>query len=198
MKNIFAFFFGLIAFFAYGQELPNIQWNSPHYEVIYSQEYEQPLAVAYRVCGIDGTASRKGIGFYTEEGVRTSDDADYYNNVWDKGHMAPAASLNCEYRMLQETFSYINCALQHEKLNRGVWKSLEQRERELSRKYDQMADVFIEIDFTDNPTRVPGGAAIPYGFYKEIWVGDLRECYWFRNNVPKSDKIEDYKCKCRE
>jgi len=198
MKNIFTFFFGLIAFFAYGQKLSNIQWNSPHYEVVYSQEYEQPLTVAYRVCGIDGTFSRKGMGFYTEEGIRTSDDLDYYNNVWDKGHMAPAASLNCEYDMLQETFSYINCALQHEKLNRGVWKSLEQRERELSRIFDIMADVFIEVDFKENPARVPGGAAIPYGFYKEIWVGTLRECYWFRNEAPKSNNIKDYKCKCRE
>jgi DNA/RNA endonuclease G (NUC1) len=105
--------------------------------------------------------------------------------------------LNCEEDMLWETFSYMNCALQHEKLNRGVWKTLEERERELSRQSGLMAEVFIEVDFTENPDRVPGGAAIPYGFYKEIFIGDLRECYWFKNEAPQSKNLNKYECECR-
>ena len=48
--------------------------------------------------------------------------------------MAPAASLNCNQDMLWETFTYINSSLQHQSLNRGVWKKLEMRERELATK----------------------------------------------------------------
>ena len=50
---------------------------------------------------------------------------DYVNNVWDKGHLAPAAAFNCDRETIKKTFSYLNCALQHEGLNRGPWKELE-------------------------------------------------------------------------
>ena len=72
------------------------------------------------------------MNFYTQEGIETSDNYDYVNNEYDKGHMAPAGSLNCDTDMLYKTFSYVNCALQQENLNRGVWKKLENRERVLS------------------------------------------------------------------
>lgn len=197
MKKIFTFIFALIVVSCQAQQLRNIVWNTPYFESIYSQQYEQPLVVNYTVCGIDGKASRKGLNFHGEQGIKTSDNSDYANNVWDKGHMAPAASLNCTEDMLWETFSYMNCALQHEKLNRGVWKYLEDRERMLSKQSGLMAEVFIEIDFDENPQRVPGGAAIPAGFYKEIFIGDIRECYWFKNEAPKSNKVNDYQCECR-
>jgi len=180
------------------QDLDLIHWNSPYFVVNYSEWLEQPVDVRYRVACTDGTASRKGLNFHTESNVHTSDDADYYKNEWDKGHMAPAGSLNCTEDMLWETFSYVNCALQHEKLNRGVWKTLEERERYLSEWVGMNADVYIELDFGDYIERVPAGAAIPIGFYKEVIIGDLRECYWFANVEPLSDDLEDYQCKCRE
>jgi endonuclease G len=62
--------------------------------------------------------------------VKTSDGKDYEGNVWDKGHCAPAADFNCTRETLWQTFSYLNCILQHEKLNRGAWRLLEVRERE--------------------------------------------------------------------
>lgn len=197
MKRILTILFSLIFAASWAQKLPDVQWETPYYEIIYSQQYEQPLLIMYRVCGDNGTVSRKGLNFHVEPGIKTSDNADYVNNIWDKGHMAPAASLNCEKGMMYESFSYMNCALQHEKLNRGVWKYLEDRERELSKRIGTMSDVFIEVDFDEVPKRVPGGAAIPKGFYKEISVGDLMECYWFRNEEPKSNKVIDYKCDCR-
>ena len=29
-----------------------------------------------------------------KHGVKTSDNADYYKNEWDKGHLAPAATFS--------------------------------------------------------------------------------------------------------
>ncbi len=62
--------------------------------------------------------------FYTEKGIKTSDNKDYEANEWDKGHMAPAASLNCNRDMLYATFTYINSSLQHQSLNRGKLKNM--------------------------------------------------------------------------
>ena len=188
----------LLGFQSCAQPIDIVEWNTPYFQITYSQSLEQPLTVFYRVACTDGTASRKGLDFRTEEGIHTSDDADYYNNEWDKGHMAPAAAFNCTEDMLWETFSYVNCALQHEKLNRGVWKKLEQRERFLMDSVQAYlpVEVFIAVDF-ETIDRIPTGAAIPTGFYKEIVVGDKRECYFFLNQEPSNSQLSNYKCECR-
>jgi endonuclease G len=204
MKKLL-FLLGFVGLFlqSCGQSLPTepldlVEWNTPYFIINYSQHLEQPITVSYRVACTDGNASRKGLDFHGEPGIHTSDNADYYNNVWDKGHMAPAASFNCNSDMLWETFTYLNCALQHEKLNRGIWKELEERERYMSNWVGEMAYVYIEVDFGEMIDRVPGGAAIPAGFYKEVLIGDYRECYWFANTTPKSGELDDYKCECRD
>jgi len=94
------------------------------FEVCYSTNKQQPLWLSYEVECHSGGFSRKGLNFKKDvsfTGV-TSDNADYYKNVWDKGHLAPAADFNCDYEKLRATFTFLNCALQHEKLNRGPWK----------------------------------------------------------------------------
>ena len=105
------------------------------FKIIYSEEYQQPISVEYDVQCPDGNASRKGMNFYGVDSVITSNNADYKNNVWDKGHMVPAAAFNCDTETLKETFSYLNCALQHKGLNRGPWKELEAVERSLAEDF---------------------------------------------------------------
>jgi DNA/RNA endonuclease G (NUC1) len=111
--------------------------------------------------------------------------------------MAPAASLNCDRNMLWETFSYMNCALQQQSLNRGVWKKLEIQERELA-KVNNNVKVYIKVEFDTTSKRVPTGAAIPKGFYKEIIVSEKTKfCYYFLNVAPKSNDLNTFKCNCR-
>jgi DNA/RNA endonuclease G (NUC1) len=49
--------------------------------------------------------------------------------------LAPAADFNCDLASLRKTFTYLNCALQYDELNRGVWRLLEEHERVLAKKY---------------------------------------------------------------
>ena len=53
------------------------------YQVNYSEVYQQPTKIKYHIECPNGTASRKGMDFYTVDSVITSDNADYANNVWD-------------------------------------------------------------------------------------------------------------------
>jgi len=124
-------------------------------------------------------------------------DSVYYTNPYFtiKGHMAPAASFNCNRDMLYSTFTYVNSSLQQQSLNRGVWKQLEVRERELAMEGD--VKVFIRIEYPTSPIRVTTGAAIPLGYYKELKVGNRRECYYFKNITPSVSNLETYKCNCR-
>lgn len=168
-----------------------IQVDAGIYKVLYSETFEQPKEVYYTVKCLSGNESRKGMDFYTNDSIYTSDDSDYKNNIWDKGHMAPAADFSCNKDDLKKTFSYLNCALQHQDLNRGVWKNLENKERELSKTGN--VEVRISILFDKTCQKLPTGATIPYGFKKYITVNGKKYIYFFKNEKPDFDDYERYK-----
>ena len=139
------------------------------FKVVYSEHYQQPLQVNYTVECPFGEAGRSGIQWYGYDGVTTSDLADYQNNVWDRGHLAPAADFSCDKETIKKTFTYLNCALQHEGLNRGPWKELERFERDLAKiYYPEDVTVEVEVLFLEEETWLPTGALIPSGFRKRI------------------------------
>lgn len=162
------------------------------YEVMYSEKLESPLWVKYTVQCPNGTASRKGMDFYVNDSIHTSDNADYVNNVWDKGHMAPAADFNCTTPMLRQTFSYLNCALQDQYLNRGVWRMLEVYERVLAAK--EPVHVTIRVVFDKTSKVLPSGATVPTGFYKTLYLekSKITLNYYFPNIKPTLTKYTDY------
>lgn len=152
------------------------------FEVCYSGSKQQPLWLEYEVECQGGSFSRKGLNFKkdTQFAVITSDNADYYKNVWDKGHLAPAADFNCSYEKLKATFNYLNCALQHKKLNRGPWKALEAYERKISKEYK--VKIRIELEFDGQSLLLPSGALVPSYFVKILSYNNKREVYRFPNN----------------
>lgn len=160
------------------------------FTVTYSEIYQQPLEVSYIVECPTGSASRKGMDFKSYPGVITSDNDDYKNNIWDKGHLAPAADFNCTDSMLRGTFSYLNCALQHEGLNRGPWKELERFERNLAKVY-AFVSVTITCHFEEKPQNwLKTGALVPVGFTKIIWCdGEKFEFYFPNTDVAGQDWI---------
>ena len=179
----------------FAQLRDSVYYTTPNFIINYSETLEGPRSIRYTVACPTGTASRAGMEFYTEKGVKTSDHKDYEANEWDKGHMAPAASFNCNRDMLFSTFTYVNSSLQQQSLNRGVWKQLEIRERELA--MENGVKVFIRVEYPTSPMRVTTGATIPLGYYKELKVGNRRECYYFKNVTPVSKELNDYKCNCK-
>ena len=104
--------------------------------------------------------------------------------------MAPAADFSCERTTLYQTFSYLNCSLQHQDLNRGVWRLLEARERELAKKTD--VEIHIVVDFTKGTKKLPSGATVPGGYRKEIKYSGKTEVYYFKNEKPSSNSFDKY------
>lgn len=92
--------------------------------------------------------------------------------------------------MLRTTFTYLNCALQHEALNRGPWKDLEKYERDLSSQYS--VHVTIYVIFDSNPLRVPAGAAIPKGFIKSIKFNSKQIHFYFPNTDVRGMKWHEF------
>jgi endonuclease G len=169
----------------------DIKVDAGIYEVFYSESLEQPKEVWYTVECPNGKASRKGMDFYINDSIYTSSQDDYENNIWDKGHMAPAADFSCDRETLYRTFSYLNCALQHQDLNRGVWRLLEAKEREIAKT--QEVNVHIVLIFTKSSKKLPSGATVPDAFKKEITYSGKTDVYYFNNEKPLSSDPKKYK-----
>jgi DNA/RNA endonuclease G (NUC1) len=165
------------------------------FQISYNEKYEQPNWVKYTVRDIVKNADRDGMQFYTVDSVYTSDDDDYYANVWDRGHMAPAGSFNDSYENLYSTFSYLNVALQYDDLNRGTWVQLEEQVRQWA---DELGDIDIEIylEFDSSHIVLDTGAHVPTAFYKHVIFPDSsKKCYYFPNSTP--DKSwQEYEIEC--
>lgn len=162
------------------------------FTVNYSEEYQQPIWLEYTIQCPNGHAERTGMNFWVPKGIKTSDDADYVDNIYDKGHLAPAAAFNCDKETLLKTFSYLNSALQHEGLNRGQWARLESFERSLANFFGQEVKVRVDVLFEGKLKKVKGGATIPSGFKKTIIMGDIKKTFEFPNADTKGTNWIEY------
>ena len=182
--------------FSFAQKRDSVYVQNKVFTLVYSEVLEQPKWVKYKVTCAENNVSRKGLDFYKEKTIHTSDNEDYVANDWDKGHMAPAAAFGCNAELLKQTFTYLNSALQHKSLNRGVWKELEEYERQLRQKADDI-EIYIRVDFNPPLKKVSGGATIPSGFYKTIKSQKLKinECYYFNNTIPNGN-LKSFKVNC--
>ena len=163
----------------------NVQITNQVFQVIYSQQLQQPIELTYHSTNRPTKVNRGTMDFYTEKGIITSDGADYKTNVYDKGHLAPAATFSDNMENLKQTFSYLNCALQDQYMNRGEWRLLEEQERVWDDK--ENLNVLITLHF-DNPVkRISTNAAIPSHLEKHIYFekSDKWRCFVFLNQKPK-------------
>ena len=181
-KIVLLISFLIVSFLSFGQD---VRVKNNVFEVLYSQDLEQPLVIKYRSTNRPTNVNRGHMNFYTEKGIKTSDDLDYKANVYDKGHGAPAATFSDNMENLKQTFSYLNSIMQDQYLNRGEWRLLEEQER----KWDDTENLTIIVkSFFDTPAkRVPTGAAIPSYLQKHIYFekSNKWKCFVFLNQKPK-------------
>lgn len=181
--------------FISAQSLKDIKVKNQVFTVTYSQSLEQPLELTYRSTNRPTNVNRGSMDFKTVPNIRTSNSEDYAKNVWDKGHLAPAATFSDNMENLSTTFSYLNCALQNQYLNRGEWRLLEEQER----KWDDKENLTVKItlDFDKSCLVIPTGATVPKGFTKHIYFETTKrwECYYFLNERPEK-KWNEHKIKC--
>jgi endonuclease G len=173
----------LISFTSFSQD--TIRVKNQVFEVLYSQKLESPLWLKYRSTNRPTNVNRGSMDFYTEKNIKTSDGEDYKSNIYDKGHLAPAASFSDNIENLKQTFSYLNCMMQDQYQNRGEWRLLEEQER----KWDDLEPltVIIKVFFDKVPKRVSTNAAIPSHMQKHIYFEKSKKwkCFVLLNERPK-------------
>ena len=174
--------FLIVSLVSFGQD---VRIKNEVFDVLYSQSLEQPLIIKYRSTNRPTNVNRGTMDFYKEPNIKTSDADDYAKNIYDKGHGAPAATFSDNMVNLKQTFSYLNCIMQDQYLNRGEWRLLEEQ----IRKWDDTEPITVLIKtFFDTPVkRVPTGAAIPSYLQKHIYFEKSNKwrCFVFLNQKPK-------------
>ncbi|MEH0158213.1 DNA/RNA non-specific endonuclease [Limibacter armeniacum] len=103
----------------------------------YSEAYEQAEWVAYEVTRAkmqerSQNKIKRTDNFREDPAVSTGSAQldDYYNSGYDRGHLAPAASVGYSTQTMSESFFLSNMSPQDPDFNRGIWRKLEEQERE--------------------------------------------------------------------
>ena len=149
------------------------------FKVWYNEVKEQPVKLVY-------TSTDRPSNRY---------NGDYYANIWDKGHLAPAATYSDSMVNLKQTFSFLNCALQEQNLNRGEWRLLEEQERVWDD--EQNLTITVELIWEDGYEILPSGGHIPTHMSKTIYFEEDGTCrkFVFPNEKP-TQGWEEYEVDC--
>lgn len=117
---------------------------------------------------------------------------DYVNSGYDRGHLMPAKSNQCQTPSVQdECFYYSNMAAQTHRLNAGDWKSLEVLTREVAVKEDS---VHIWAGNVGQLKKI-GSTSVPTKCWKVVHFKKSNEwmAFIFDNDQSKPDGIYNNK-----
>lgn len=117
---------------------------------------------------------------------------DYVNSGYDRGHLMPAKSNQCQTQSVQdECFYYSNMAAQTHRLNAGDWKSLETLTREWAVAQDS---VHIWAGNVGEIKKI-GTTSVPKQCWKVIYVKKTNEWffYLFENDLSNPDGLNNNK-----
>jgi endonuclease G len=117
---------------------------------------------------------------------------DYINSGYDRGHLMPAKSNQCQTQSVQdECFYYSNMVAQTHRLNAGDWKSLETLTREWAVKMDS---VRIWAGNVGEIKKI-GSVSVPKQCWKVVHIKASNEwyAYLFENDQSKPDGINNNK-----
>ena len=119
-----------------------------------------------------------------EETLEPSDYKGTGKAGYDRGHQAPLASLKC--LNWQEANYLSNITPQKAELNRGLWKTLEDYERELAKKRGEIFVITGPV-YEEKMPKLPGADErhrVPSGYWKILYIkSGLMLPYYFAQNA---------------
>ena len=119
-------------------------------------------------------------------------EKDYLKSGFDRGHLMPAKSNQCQTPQVQnECFYFSNMAAQYHRLNAGDWKSLETLTREWATTKDSVHRWAGNI----GELKKIGRVSVPTKCWKVVHIKKTNEWFFFLFNNDLSDPngVEDNK-----
>jgi endonuclease G len=118
--------------------------------------------------------------------------SDYVGSGFDRGHLMPAKSNQCQTQSVQdECFYFSNMVAQYHRLNAGDWKSLETLTRDVATITDS---VHIWAGNIGEIKKI-GKVSVPKKCWKVFYVVKSKEwfAYLFENDLSNPDGINNNK-----
>jgi len=162
------------------------------YTLSYNESCEQANWVKYMVTKIDLEKERvsRTNNFREDDSVSTgsADLPDYKGSGYDRGHLAPAADFAHDKNLMSESFLMSNISPQHPSFNRGIWKTLENRVREIAKIDDTVYVITGGVLNRNKEVIGDSEVCVPEYFYKVILRKDgIFEAYLFKNEKADAD-----------
>ncbi len=156
----------------YGEPCPaDLILEREGYALGYSFKYKSALWVSYILnknsIGVD---VERGEDYYADPDIPAQyrvDPDDYANTGFDKGHLAPSASVDFSRKSNDETFAMSNVVLQDPILNRRAWGKLERLIRKWTFTKGKLVVVTGPVYGKRN--KRTKGFAIPRYLYKVVY-----------------------------
>lgn len=169
------------------------------YTVSYNSEYRIANWVAYELTATEAKSKKteRSNKFVSDPQVKgaTAMNEDYTRSGYDRGHLAPAGDMKWSAKAMRESFYLSNICPQKPKLNRGIWKDLEEQCRLWALDNGSLLIVTGPVITGDMKRLGKNKVAIPKSFYKVLCyytekgykgIGFLFENRDYKNNSLKS------------
>lgn len=139
------------------------------YAVGYNYQTKTPDWAAYHITAESVSASYPRNDRFREDTdvpeAYSASLADYAGSGYDRGHMAPNATVDYSFTAMDESFLLSNIAPQLPNFNRGVWAKLEDYMRNCVNEVGELVVVTGAIS-KGSTTRIGDGVVVPTAFYK--------------------------------
>ncbi|MDR0931881.1 MAG: DNA/RNA non-specific endonuclease [Victivallales bacterium] len=161
------------------------------YALGYSERYEQPLWVTYRITAeeVRNKSEKRTDDFRVDPYISTgsAQQEDYRKSGFDRGHLAPAADLAWSPRSMSESFYFSNMSPQTPDFNRGIWRELESKVRDWALAKGELQVVTGPI-FVGTPQFIgQNRVAVPQAYYKVLYAPKTKEPAMIGFILPNRD-----------
>ena len=164
------------------------------YVVSYNDQTKQPNWVAYRLTAKSvAHKSKREAQFASDLSIPKpyrAELSDYRNSGYDRGHLAPCASMSCSTRSAAQSFLLSNISPQKTRLNCHGWAQLERYVRFWTKAKGELYVTTGVIYKNKKPRTFIGKnkVAVPDYFYKIIYAPKQKEAIAFAMPNTKVDK----------
>ncbi len=158
------------------------------YAVGYNYDTKNADWVAYHITAESVNITNKRSNTFKEDtempDYARSTLADYKGSGYDRGHLAPSATMDFTRESMKQSFLMSNMSPQLPGFNRVGWRVLEEHVRDLANEYNELYVVTGPI-YQGNEGTIGNGVVIPSAFYKVILDPSFDEAIAFI--VPHRD-----------
>ncbi|WP_447474651.1 DNA/RNA non-specific endonuclease [Vibrio harveyi] len=158
------------------------------YAIGYNYDTKNADWVAYHITAESVNITNKRSNSFKEDtempDYARSTLADYKGSGYDRGHLAPSATMDFTRESMKQSFLMSNMSPQLPGFNRVGWRVLEEHVRDLANEYNELYVVTGPI-YQGNEGTIGNGVVIPSAFYKVILDPSFDEAIAFI--VPHRD-----------